>query len=94
MGFSAIVLANIALIVGNSSRQPGLRDLLRPNRAMWWIVGGAIAALVIVLYVPALQEIFRFGTLSGAALLISALPALGVLGAMTLAKSLRVGARR
>jgi Ca2+-transporting ATPase len=94
MGFSAIVLANIALIVGNSSRHPGLRDLLRPNPAMWSIVGGAVVALVTVLYVPALQEIFRFGTLSGAALLLSALPALVVLSAMTLAKSLGVGARR
>jgi Ca2+-transporting ATPase len=94
MGFSAIVLANVALIVGNSSRHPGLRDLLRPNPAMWSIVGGAVVALVTVLYVPALQEIFRFGTLSGAALLLSALPALVVLSAMTLAKSLGVGARR
>jgi len=89
MGFAAVVMANIALIIGNRSRHASLRELLRPNAALWWIVGGALIALALTLYVPQARDIFRFAMLSPRALAASALPALVVLAGMLLARGLR-----
>jgi Ca2+-transporting ATPase len=94
MGFTAIVLANIALIFGNRSRRRGLRAFIAPNAAMWSIAGGAVAALALTLYVPALRDIFRFGTPTPAELVASALPALVVLSAMMLIPYVHARTRR
>ncbi|HEX6137272.1 MAG TPA: cation-translocating P-type ATPase, partial [Casimicrobiaceae bacterium] len=94
MGFSAIVLANLALIVGNRSQRASIRELLRPNAALWWIVAGALAALALAIYVPPVREIFRFDALDGAALAASALPAAIVLAVMLVARLIRSGSRR
>ncbi len=65
MAFTALVLGNIALILFNGSQSRSIFTTLRmPNRAMWWIVGGALGGLMAALYVPLLQHIFAFGTLS------------------------------
>jgi Ca2+-transporting ATPase len=42
-----------------------------PNRALLWVFGGALVFLGLVLYVPALQKIFHFGTLSAVDIAIS-----------------------
>ncbi len=95
MGFAAVVLANVALIIGNRSLGAPLRDLLRPNPALWWIVGGALVALLLAIYVPPAREIFRFDALGGGALAASALPAAVVLaGMLLLAKAMRQRSRR
>jgi Ca2+-transporting ATPase len=31
-----------------------------PNGALWWVVGGALVFLALVLYVPFLRNLFRF----------------------------------
>jgi Ca2+-transporting ATPase len=31
-----------------------------PNPAIWWVVGGAIAFLALVIYVPFITELFGF----------------------------------
>jgi Ca2+-transporting ATPase len=94
MGFSAVVMANVALIVGNRSRQASVRELLRPNAALWWIVCGALVALALTLYVPQVRDIFRFGTPTAVALAASAAPALIVLVVMLLVRALRSRRRR
>jgi Ca2+-transporting ATPase len=39
----------------------GIFHALRsPNRAFWWVVGGAFGFLRAVIYLPALRNIFRF----------------------------------
>jgi Ca2+-transporting ATPase len=93
MGFTAIVLANVALIFGNRSRVRGVRAFIAPNAAMWSIAGGAIAALALTLCAPALREIFRFGAPTFAELCASALPALVVLSAMMLIPYIHADAR-
>jgi Ca2+-transporting ATPase len=51
------------LILANRSRSRGPFAMLRvPNAALWWVVGGALAALAATLVLPPLQSIFRFAT--------------------------------
>jgi len=62
--FTALVLANIAMIVANRSWSRSLFWILRtPNAAMWWVVSGAFAVLILAIYVPILRNLFRFSTL-------------------------------
>ncbi len=62
--FASLVLANIALIVTNRSWSLSLIGILKqPNAAMWWVTGGAIVFLGLVLYVPMLRNLFHFSTL-------------------------------
>jgi P-type Ca2+ transporter type 2C len=63
--FTTLIVANLALIFVNRSWSPSLLETLRwPNRALWWIVGGALAALALVLTVPGLRDLFLFAPLS------------------------------
>ena len=65
MAFSALVLGNAGLILTNRSRSRNLIATLRtPNRALWWVIGGAIGGLAAALFFPPLQGIFRFEGLS------------------------------
>jgi len=71
MAFTALVLGNAALILSNRSRTRSIFTTLHmPNRALWWVVGGAIGGLAAALYLPAMQEIFRFEALSWLDLLL------------------------
>lgn len=36
-----------------------------PNSALWWVTGGTLAVLGLVLYVLLLRDLFRFSTLHG-----------------------------
>ena len=61
MAFATMVAGNLGMIVVNRSRDATLlENLSRPNPATWWVVGGTLAGLVLVLYVPAASGIFRF----------------------------------
>ena len=80
IGFAAIVLSNLALILGERSRRGDVREMLRPNRALWWVIAGAFVALVLAVYVPPAARIFRFEPLAAGDWIASALPAIFVLG--------------
>ncbi|GAB3550364.1 HAD-IC family P-type ATPase [Noviherbaspirillum agri] len=59
--FACVVLGNLVLIVSNrSARHAIVQLLLIPNRAQWWVLAGAVAALAAVLYMPILQDMFHF----------------------------------
>ena len=65
MVFTSLVLANVALILTNRSQTRSILATLRlPNRALWWVVAGALAGLAMALYLPPLQRIFTFAPLS------------------------------
>ena len=65
MAFSALVLGNAAMILSNRSQSRSIIEMLRmPNRALWWVVTGALGGLALALYVPAAQRIFGFEPLS------------------------------
>jgi len=76
MAFTALVLGNIALILSNRSQHRSILATLRmPNRALWWIVGGALGGLALALYVPTMQTIFKFEALAWLDLLLCMLAA-------------------
>jgi len=65
IAFTTLIVANLALILTNVSWSRSIVATLRsPNRAMWWVVGGAVAFLGLVLRVPFLNQLFRFSALS------------------------------
>lgn len=71
LAFTTLVVANLSLIfVNRSQSRLILSTLFTPNRALWWIVGGVIIALGLVLYVPSLRELFGFSVLHPIDLLI------------------------
>ena len=72
LGFASVVFGNLALILATRSRDRALLAVLaRPNPALWWIVGGTLAALAGALYVPAAASLFRFAPLGWAELAVA-----------------------
>jgi Ca2+-transporting ATPase len=64
LAFTVMVVASIGLILTSRSRSQSLVATLgRRNAALWWIVGAALAFLTLILYVPTLRELFKFGRL-------------------------------
>jgi Ca2+-transporting ATPase len=64
LAFTSLVLANLGLILSNrSGARPIFATLRTPNTALWWVVGGAVVFLSMVLSVPRLQSVFQFAQL-------------------------------
>jgi Ca2+-transporting ATPase len=64
MAFDTLVIGNLMLILTNRSWSRTIFATLHSaNRALAWIVGGAFAVMLLVTFVPLLQEVFRFGPL-------------------------------
>lgn len=61
MAFATLVLANVGLIVIN--RAADYRFRCGDNRALLWVGGGALIALVLVLAIPFLRGLFHFSAL-------------------------------
>ena len=90
MAFAGLVIVNIALILANRSRWETLwGSLARHNPFLWWIVGAAIAVLLVAIYVAPVSELFRFAPLSSGQLLLSVMPAAFMLVAIEILKALR-----
>ncbi len=71
--FTTLVIANLGLIVANLSWTRPITSIVHnANRALWWVVGGALAFLGIALYVPFFRELFLFGVLGPSELGIAA----------------------
>ena len=69
--FTTLVIANLSLIFTNRSWSRTILAILRsPNAAMWWVVGGALVFLGLVLYIPFLRDLFHFATLDAVDLAI------------------------
>jgi Ca2+-transporting ATPase len=62
--FTTLIFANLGLILTNRSWTRTIIGTLRsPNKALWWVIGGAVVFLTLVLYVPALRHLFKFSYL-------------------------------
>jgi Ca2+-transporting ATPase len=62
--FTALIVANLGLILTNRSwSASALRTLSAPNAALWWVLGGASAFLGLALYAPIGRALFRFSIL-------------------------------
>jgi Ca2+-transporting ATPase len=59
--FFTLIVSNIAVILSNRSWTTGFfRIIVTPNKAVPWIIGGAIIFLSVILNVPFLMDIFQF----------------------------------
>jgi len=77
IGFVCLVIANLGLIVANRSWTHSLPAILRiPNAALWWVSGGAVAFLTLILSVRILRDLFKFGPLHSWELVLIAVAAL------------------
>ena len=64
--FTTLVVANLGLILTNRSWEHTIWHVRRqPNPALWWIVGGTLALLAFVLYVPFMRDLFQLAFLDG-----------------------------
>ena len=71
--FTTLVAGNLALILVNRSHElTAWEAAMHENRALWWVVGGALAALLAVIYVPPAAAIFRFEPLDARTFAIAA----------------------
>ena len=62
--FTTLILANLCLILSErSTSRLSLKVLKSPNAALWWVIGGGLFFLVIVLSVPFLRNLFSFSFL-------------------------------
>jgi P-type Ca2+ transporter type 2C len=62
--FATLVVANLTLIVANLSwSQSIIKTLHSENKALRYVLVGALSGLLLVLYVPALRNLFRFSVL-------------------------------
>jgi Ca2+-transporting ATPase len=69
--FTTFMIANLGLIFTNRSWSTTAVAVWKSrNRALWWVTGGAIAFLALVIYVPGLSGLFRFGPLHPVDILI------------------------
>jgi Ca2+-transporting ATPase len=65
LAFITLIVANLCLILTNRSWQRGLFATLGVrNRALLWVIGSALAFLGLVVFVPGLQRIFHFTSVS------------------------------
>ena len=72
MAFATIIFGNLGLILASRSRtHPLLRTFSYANPALWSVIGGALAALSLVLYVPYLRDLFQVAALSLGQLVLS-----------------------
>jgi Ca2+-transporting ATPase len=59
--FTALILANLGLILTNRSWSRSLAATFRvPNAAFWWVLVSALVFLGLVLWVPEIRDAFRF----------------------------------
>jgi Ca2+-transporting ATPase len=58
--FTTLIIANLGLIFANRSWSRLILATLRtPNKALWWVSGGALSFLGLVLYTPFLRSLFH-----------------------------------
>ena len=69
--FVTLIVANIAVILSNRSWTSGIfKILFTPNKAVKWVVGGAVIFLMLILNVPFLLNLFQFEKLGFLELLV------------------------
>jgi Ca2+-transporting ATPase len=71
MAFTTLIISNISVILTNRSWTDNIfRIIATPNKAVIWVVGGAIFFLVLILNVPFFLTLFQFQKLSFTNILI------------------------
>ncbi len=64
MTYAAMILSNLLLILTNLSwSSPAWVSARAPNKALRWVLGGALSFLALAIYEPFLQRLFGFSSL-------------------------------
>ena len=64
ISFACMVIGNLGLIFTNRSwKNSILKTLSIPNKALWWVTGGTVFFLTLVMSIPFLRELFKFAPL-------------------------------
>jgi len=64
LAFVCMVIGNLGLIYANRSRSLSILKTMRiPNKALWWVTGGALVFLALILTIPFLRDLFKFAPL-------------------------------
>jgi Ca2+-transporting ATPase len=72
LAFTTLIISNLAMILTNRSWSRTIPEMLQaPNQALWWVIGGGLLFLGLVLYVPLLRHLFSFSFLHTDDLLVS-----------------------
>lgn len=62
--FVVMVVGNLGMIIASRSDHASMVTLIaRPNRAQWWVMGVTLLALIAVMMVPWLADVFGFAQL-------------------------------
>ncbi len=65
LAFVCMVIGNLGLIFANRSWKHSILKTIRtPNKALWWVTGGAAIFLTLVLTIPFLRDLFKFASLN------------------------------
>ena len=74
LAFTTLVVANLALIFVNRSwTHSALRSVRTPNRALWWVTGGTLGVLALLLAVPGVRGLFQLSVIHAEDLVIALL---------------------
>jgi len=87
--FSVLVLLNLGLILVNRSFHTSLRDVARPNPALWSLIAVVLLVLGLALYWPPARAVFRFAPLDWRLLLAALSAGLLSIGFLEAAKRLQ-----
>lgn len=80
LAFSTLIFTNLFLILANRSFAViSVRGLCQANSALWWIIGGTLAILAAVIFVPMLHNLFQFGSITVTGFFVCILAALASL---------------
>jgi len=61
LSFGTLIISNICLILTNRSWHKSILETFRnTNRALFFVISGAVVALVLTIYVPFLRKLFHF----------------------------------
>jgi len=65
MAFTTLIISNIAVILTNRSWTDNIFKIITtPNKAVLWVVGGAVFFLTLILNIPFFLDLFQFQKLS------------------------------
>lgn len=73
MSFITLIISNLLVIQTNRSWKSNIFTIIAsPNKSVKWIVGETLVFLAAVIFVPFLQNLFKFATLGWTEILVSA----------------------
>ncbi len=87
LAFTVMVLASLGLILTSRSRSRDLFSTLgQRNAALWWIVSATLAVLAVILYLPTLRDLFKFGRLHSIDFMIAVIAGICCIAASEMVK--------